>query len=233
MEKLSQCHNRRQHAIFDMSKDDCDNNTFASIQFLQIQKNQLINLQESLERYCNVLHMSGFNSAKYDLNLIKFFSLPLLVNERIIEPSVIKKAKKINSFIFGDIQLLDITNFLDGPTSVDSFLKTYKTSETKGFFSYEWFGHPDKLQNTEPPPYATFYSKHRSCNPPETEYSDYVNLLKGGLTTVQAVVKLKLSKPPSLEMRIINTCNKYGGMKKWAHSQNFCAGITLKMSCQL
>ena len=37
-----------------MSKDDCDNETGASTQFLQIQKNQLIDLQESLERFCIV-----------------------------------------------------------------------------------------------------------------------------------------------------------------------------------
>ena len=52
------------------------------------------------------------------------------------------------------------------------------------------------MQNTELPPYDAFYSKLRSCNPLEAEYTDYVNLLKSGLTTEQAVVKLKLSKPP-------------------------------------
>ena len=52
------------------------------------------------------------------------------------------------------------------------------------------------MQKTEPPPYDAFYSKLRSCNPPQAEYTDYVNLLKSGLTTEQAVVKLKLSKPP-------------------------------------
>ena len=108
----------------------------ASTQFLQIQKNQLIDLQECLERHCNVLPVFGFNSAKY------------------------------------------------------------KTSETKGFFPYEWFEHPDKMQNTELPPYVVFYSKVRSCNPLEADYTDYVNLLKSGLATEQAVVKLKLSKPP-------------------------------------
>ena len=35
-------------------------------------KNQLFDLQESLELYCNVLLSFGFNSAKYDINLIKF-----------------------------------------------------------------------------------------------------------------------------------------------------------------
>ena len=41
-----------------------------STQFLQMQKNQLLDLREHLERYCNVLPVFGFNSSKYDINLI-------------------------------------------------------------------------------------------------------------------------------------------------------------------
>ena len=115
-------------------------------------KNQLIDLQESLERYCNVLPMFGFNSAKYDLNLIKSYLLPILVNEGDIEPTFIKKANHFISFKFGDIQLLDTMNFLGGATRLDSFLKAYQTPDTKRFFPYEWFDHPDKMQNTELPP---------------------------------------------------------------------------------
>ena len=159
-------------------------------------KNQLIDLQESLERYCNVLPVFGFNSAKCDLNLIKSYLLPILVNEREIEPSVIIKANQFISFKFGDNQLLDKMNFLNGALRLDFLLKAYRTSETKGFFPYECFHTIDKMQNTELPPYDAFYSKLRSCNPPEAEYTDYVNLLKNGLTTLQAVVNLKLSKPP-------------------------------------
>ena len=119
LEKLTQRHNRRESARLDMSQDDCDNEISASTQFLQIQKNQLFDLQESLEGYCNVLSVFGFNSAKYDLNLIKSYLLPILVNERDIEPTVIKKANQFISFKFGDIQLLDIMNFLGGATSLD------------------------------------------------------------------------------------------------------------------
>ena len=159
-------------------------------------KNQFIDLQESLEGYCNVLPVFGFNSAKYDLNFIKSYLLPILVNERDIEPTVIKKANQFIPFKFGDIQLLDILNFLGGATSLDSFLKAYKTSETERFFPYEWFDHADKMQKTELPANDAFYSKLLNCNPLEAEYTDYVNILKSGLTTEQAVVKLKLSKPP-------------------------------------
>ena len=52
------------------------------------------------------------------------------------------------------------------------------------------------MQNPEVPLYDAFYSKLRSCNPLETEYTNYVNLLKIGWFTEQAVIKLKLSKPP-------------------------------------
>ena len=91
LEKLTQRHNRREQAHL----DDCDNETCTSTQFLQIQKKQLFDLQEHLERYCNVLPSFGFNSAKYDLNLIKSYLLPILVNERNIEPTVIKKIEPV------------------------------------------------------------------------------------------------------------------------------------------
>ena len=52
------------------------------------------------------------------------------------------------------------------------------------------------MQKTELPQYDAFDSKLRSCNPLEAEYTDNVNLLKSGLTTERAVVKIKLSKPP-------------------------------------
>ena len=117
--------------------DDCDDETCTSNQFLQIQKKQWIDLQEHLERYCNVLPFFGFNSAKHDLNLIKSNFLPVLVNKRNIQPTVIEKSNQFISFKFADIQLLDIMNFLGVVTSLHSFLKAYKTSETKGFFPYD------------------------------------------------------------------------------------------------
>ena len=149
-----------------------------------------------MERYCNILPIFGFNSAEYDLNLIKAYLLPILVNERNIEPTVIKKVNQFVTFKFSDIQLLDIMKFLGDATSLDSFSKAYKTSETKRLFPNKWFDHPDKMKNTELPPYDGFYSKLRSCNPFETEYTEYVNPLSSGLTTEQAIINLKLSKPP-------------------------------------
>ena len=140
-----------------------------STQFPQMQKNRLIDLQEHFGRYCNVLPIFGFNSAKYDNILIKPYFLPILVNEQDNEPMVIKKANQFVSFKFGDIELLDIMNFLGGATSLYSFLKAYKTKETKGFFPYEWFDCPEKMKNKELPPYDSFFSIQRNNNPLEKE----------------------------------------------------------------
>ena len=167
-----------------------------STQFLQMQKNQLTDLQEHFERDCNTLPVFGFNSAKYDINLVKSYLLPILPNERQIEPAVIKKATLFLSFKFGDVQLLDNMNFLGGATSFDSFFKAYKTEETKGFFPHEWFDSPKKLNNKELPPYDSFFSKLRNINPLEKDYNDFENLTTSGLSSERAVFKLRLNKIP-------------------------------------
>ena len=177
--------------------DDCiveEKEEDFSTQFLQRQKNQLIGIQEHFERYCNVFPVFGFNSAKYDINLMKSYLLLILVNERDVEPTVIRKANQFVSFKFGDIQILDIMNFLGDATSLDSFLKAYKTKETKGFFPYEWFGCPEKMNNKELPPYDSFFSILRNSNPLEKDYNDFQNLVNNGLTTEQAVAKLRLDR---------------------------------------
>ena len=99
LEQLNQRRNRAER--LSNVVDDCiveKEEKDLSTQFLQMQKNQLIDLQEHFERYCNVLPVFGFNSAKYDISLIKSHLLPILVNERYIEPTVIKK-KLISLFL--------------------------------------------------------------------------------------------------------------------------------------
>ena len=118
-----------------------------------MQKNQLIDLKQNLERYVNTLPVFGFNSGRYDLNLIMSYLIPYLINDTEAEPMFIKKASNFIYFKFGDIQFIDIMSFLGGATSLDSFLKAYKASETKSFFPYEWFVSADKLENEELPPY--------------------------------------------------------------------------------
>ena len=79
-----------------------------SSKVLQIQKNQLIDLEQHLEKYVNILTVFGFleqhlekyvntltvfrfNSGRYDLNLIKSYLIPYLIRDKEQETSVIKK----------------------------------------------------------------------------------------------------------------------------------------------
>ena len=142
----------------------------------EFKKNQLLDLQKHFKRYVNTLLVFGFNSGKYDLNLIRSDLLPYLIHERDIQPTVIKKANNFVFFEFGDVQFLDILNFLGGATSLDSFLKAYKTNETKAFFPCEWFDSPNKSEATFLPPYECFFSKLRDHNPLEKEFTDFTKL---------------------------------------------------------
>ena len=182
-------------------KDECiedSEEADMSTQFLRIQKNQLIDLKQHLERYINTLPVFGFNSGRYDLNLIKSYLIPYLIRDKEQETSVIKKANDFISFKFGDVQFLDIMKFLGGATTLDSFLKAYKASETKGFFPYERFDNPDKLNFPGLPPYEAFFSKLRNNNPLDKDFTDYEKLRKSGLDEQQALKKLQIkSVPPS------------------------------------
>ena len=87
-----------------------------------------------------------------------------------------------------------MVNFLGGATSLDSILKAYKTKETKGFFPYEEFDYPEQLNNKELPTYDPFFSILRNSNPLEEDYNYFQNLVNSGLTTEQAVAKLRMDR---------------------------------------
>ena len=183
-----------------------------STQFLQIQKNQLLDLQQLFERYVSTLPVIGFKNGKYDLNLIKSYFLPYLIHDRDIQPTVIKKANHFASFQFGDVQFLDILNFLGGATSLDSFLKAYKTNETKR--SYEWFDSPNNLDVTFLPPYECFFSKFRDYNPLEKKITDFTKLLNSGLSQKEALKKFRLKVVPPQDLTITITWKVCGSTNK-------------------
>ena len=148
LENLTQRHTRRQQSDL----DDCNNETCNSTQFVQIQKKQLFDLRELLERYCKVLPVFGCNSAKVVHNLLKSYFLPVLVKERNNVPADINKVSMFFSFKFSTFRLLDNTNFLGGSTSLVSFLRAYKIWETKGFFPLRivWLHRQNAEKRTSP-----------------------------------------------------------------------------------
>ena len=131
-----------------------------------------------LQSYCEQLPILGFNSGRYDLNLIKkqiLVNCGLNGNEK--GHFVIKKNNSYITIATPQYLFLDIMNFLGVGTSCDSFLKAYDTVQQKSYFPYEWLTDISKLEKTRLPKYCKFYSHLKNENTLESEYNNYVSVL--------------------------------------------------------
>ena len=123
-----------------------------------ILKSPLSALKERLVNYISRVPVIGFNSGKYDLNLIKtgfhsFFSKQ--------ERKEIKTIKRFNQYIAiytKDAVFLDMFNYLAPGYSYANYLKAFLKDEFKGHFPYEWMDDIRKLDNKKLPPRRAFYS---------------------------------------------------------------------------
>ena len=124
-------------------------------------------------------------------------------------------------------------NFLGGATSLDSFLKAHQTSETKGFFHYEWFDHPDKMKNAELPRMMLSTVNFASATLSKMNPQTILTYWKVDWPQNKPLSYWNCQSHTQLELRIIITCNRYGSKNQWIRSRAFCGGITKKMLCQL
>ena len=108
----------------------------------------------------------GFNSGRYDINMIKEYFV-----ENLTSLSDVNVAKKENSYMFlstPNFKFLDIKNFLAPGLSYDAWCRAYGCELKKLAFPYEWFDSFKKLNHIGPVKYEEFYSS-----------------LKGGITISQ------------------------------------------------
>ena len=94
------------------------------------------------------------------------------------------------------MQFLDIMNFLVGATSLDFFLKTYRTSKTKKFFPCELFDSPEKLAYLALPLYNECSSRSGNCNPLDKAHSDYQSFVNSGCSSEEALKELRVFSIP-------------------------------------
>ena len=97
---------------------------------------------------------------------------------------------------FGDVQLLDMLNFLGGATSLDSFLKANKTSETKTCFRMNGLIIQKSYKILDFSPVKPSFANCATIIPNvEKHYLDFQNLIDGGVTFKDVFTKLKLIQP--------------------------------------
>ena len=120
-------------------------------------------LQGKLNEYCSRLPVLGFNSAKYDLNLVKA-KLAKHLKLHNSDSFTIKRAQAYTCISTCHFKFLDITSYLAAGASYAKFLKAYGVEEEKGFFPYEWFDCIEKLDYPHLPDYEHFFSQLKGVN---------------------------------------------------------------------
>ena len=130
--------------------------------------------QKVWNEWVNQVAVIGFNSGKYDINMIKRYFVERIaedVNEKI------KVAKKDNNYMFlttSKFKFLDIKNFLAPGMSYAKWCKSLDCGLEKLVFPYEWLTSYDKLSHVGPVEYENFYSSLSGKNTlsPE-EYEEF------------------------------------------------------------
>ena len=101
------------------------------------------NLLKEFEQYLHEIPVLGFNSASYDLQLIKKSLIPVLPNKIDF---VIKKANTYLCLKTDKLRFLDIRNFLAPGFSYKKLLEAYGCESGKFFFTYEFVDSVEKLE---------------------------------------------------------------------------------------
>ena len=126
------------------------------------------------------LPVIGFNSGRYDLNVIKQFFIPYLLKpskqdneeEEADETRfVIKRQNTFMCFATKKLKFLDITSYLAPGFSYDKYLKAYGCELQKGHFPYEYMDGIGKLEDRALPPQAAFYSQLKSEEISDADYA--------------------------------------------------------------
>ena len=146
------------------------------VSILKKLRNQYRSLLKEITEYCDIIPILGFNSSKYDLNLIKrklFKYIDAFSSKKV---SVIKKTNAYLCIQSEKFRFLDISNYLAPGSSYSQFLKAYEINMSKSFMCYEWFDSVEKLKYPGIPPIESFYSSIKKCNVLEEEYIEYQKL---------------------------------------------------------
>ena len=139
--------------------------------------NVIITMNKEFDKYISQLPVIGFNSGKYDLNLVKRqIMLYITAHYQDNEIFTIKKNNSYLAIAVTDMKFLDISNYLAAGCSYSKFLKAYGCEIPKGIFPYEWFDSEEKLSQNHLPESQEFYSRLSNDNPIKTE-SEYQALL--------------------------------------------------------
>ena len=170
----------------DVKMDNDDNPTNEGMKKLDKQNKRF-------EAYCKELVVFGFNSAGYDIKLIKKFLFKELCEHGQQPNFTVKKSGKYPCIKSESLKFLDVLQFLAPGYNLKSFFKAFGVTEQKGFFPYDYFTHADQLDETTLPPYDTSYSTIKGCNVLEEHNATFQKLIIQGKSEQEALQILRLT----------------------------------------
>ena len=126
--------------------------------------------------------MIGFNSGKYDLNMVKeYFVKKISYNKKDECSENVFAAKKENDYMFlttSKFKFLDVKNYSGPGLSYDAWCKSMVCRLQKSMFPYDCLDSHEKLSHEGPVRYEDFYSNLKSSNITRDEYEQFLKLFK-------------------------------------------------------
>ena len=113
-------------------------------------------LKEKPEQRLCVLTLRGFNSGRYDLDLVRAYLFKWL-NQAGYQPSIIKRDDNYLMIPTSKFRFLDISNFTAVGHSYESYLKAFDVPDSKGCFPYKWFDSAEKLKEFPLPSHSAVF----------------------------------------------------------------------------
>ena len=129
------------------------------------------------------LPVIGFNSGRYDLNVVKKFFIPYLLkpskqddNDADDEAAdeirfIIKRQNTFMCFATKKLKFLDICNYLAPGVSYAKYLTAYGCELEKGHFPYEYMNDLCKLDDKALPTQTAFFSQLKNEGISDTDYA--------------------------------------------------------------
>ena len=165
-------------------------------------------LMTQLDDWLRQLPVIGFNSGKYDLNIIKQFLVPYFLskkqeqqqqqeeemeqdekeeeeNDGVESFFVIKRDNTFMCLSTDKLKFLDMTNYI-APGFSYKYLKAYGCEVTKGHFPYEYMDCLTRLDDTVLPPKEAFFSQLKNEGISDEDYVGCrVAWRENGMTTLR------------------------------------------------
>ena len=143
-------------------------------------------IRKQLEKWLKQIPVCGFNSGKFDFNIMKSYLIPHFLANEIEITNAIKKESGYMQVATDQLVFLDVSNFISAGTSYSKWLKSWEVEEQKGFWPYEKFTSLNFLNQTHLPPINDFHNVLKGEDISETDYQYLQEIWeKMGMTSVR------------------------------------------------